>query len=105
MATTEQIQAVKDAIETDGWSELEITTRIDAGVRVERVIAAYWRQRASATIMLVNTSEAGSTRGMDAVYARMKALADEWEAKAKALDDEAETDSLRRARNGVVTRV
>lgn len=107
MATAEQIQFVKDGIEADyeshGWSEVEIMTRIDTGVRVERVVAAYWRKRASETILLVNTSESGSSRGMDAVYSRMKALADEWEKRAQDLDDE--TITAGRARNGILRRV
>lgn len=109
MATNEQIQAVRDAIEADaeehGWNEIEITTRIDTGTRIERIIAAYWRRRASDVIGLVNTSEAGSSRGMDSVYPRYKTLADDWEKKADDLDREAEIDAQRRARNGTITRV
>ena len=86
MANSSDIAFVIDSIEADheehGWDESSISDRLDAGAIKERVVAAYWRMRASETISLVNTSESGSSRGMDSVYPRMKALADEWDARA-----------------------
>lgn len=90
MASAADIAQVVDSIEPtyadNGWSEQQIADRLDAGSIPERVIAAYWRHRASQTVMLVNVSESGSSRGNDAVYNRMKALADEWDARALAIE-------------------
>jgi hypothetical protein len=90
MAEATEIATVRDAIEANfidhGWDEQVIIDRLDSGSIPERVIAAYWRMRASATILLVNTSESGSSRGNDTLYPRFKALADEWDAKATAIE-------------------
>jgi hypothetical protein len=91
MADAVDIKRVVDNIETDyeqyGWDLTEITTRLDAGDIWQRVVATYWRRRATTTINLVNTSEAGSSRGLDSVYPRMIKLADEWEARAGLLEN------------------
>jgi hypothetical protein len=91
MADAAEVSFVLDAIdphyEDYGWEETDIVDRIDNGAIPARVVAAYWRMRASRAITLVNTSEAGSSRGNDAIYARMKALADEWDTKALALEN------------------
>jgi hypothetical protein len=80
MASSADINKVKDNIEDDaaerGWTDPYIAARLDAGASVNRVSETYWRKRAQATIELVNTSEAGSSRGNDAVYSRMVAQAD-----------------------------
>lgn len=81
MANATDIAAVVDLIEETreehGWGDVEIARRLDLGQSVLRVAAVYWNKRANATLYLVNTSESGSSRGNDAVYARMKARADE----------------------------
>lgn len=90
MADTASISQVTDNIEPTyeehGWTETDIITRLDAGAIPERVIATYWRMRASAVLYLVNTSESGSSRGNDTVYPRLKALADDWDAKATVIE-------------------
>ena len=100
MADPTDVQFVIDNIETSyaqyGWGGEEIANRLDAGARKERVIAAYWRKRASDVILLVNTSEAGSSRGMDSVYPRMNQLAEEWEARAILLEDPPEDKTTAR---------
>lgn len=99
MASQSDIDIVTGNIESDymshGWSEQVITDRLDAAVNPARIIALYWRMRASATITLVNTSESGSSRGNDAIYNRMKALADEWETKALAIENPVTADTGR----------
>lgn len=104
MADSGDIQYVKDSIESDytsrGWSEEALIDRLDAGAIPERVICAYWRMRASATINLVNVSESGSSRGNDAIYSRMKALADDWDAKAKAIENPPDVVAALRGRLG-----
>lgn len=90
MAEAEDIQAVLDNIESDytahGWTEAEIEARLENGAIWQRVVYAYWNMRANQTILLVNTSEAGSSRGMDAVYSRIRALADSWDTKAGLIE-------------------
>ena len=91
LAESNEISFVLDNIEPNyednsDWDESDIVDRIDGGAVPSRVVAAYWRMRANATMLLVNTSEAGSSRGMDTVYPRMKALADEWDARATLVD-------------------
>ncbi len=93
MADVTDVLRVKDNIETSyaeyGWADPEIANRLDAGDAWQRVVATYWRMRASATLLLVNTSEAGSTRGLDSVYPRMAALATEWESRADLIENPA----------------
>ncbi len=91
MANSTDIAFVLDSIEPNyeensNWEESDIIDRLDAGAVPARVVAVYWRLRANATMLLVNTSEAGSSRGMDTVYPRMKALADEWDARATLVE-------------------
>jgi hypothetical protein len=91
MADATDIKRVVDNIELAyeeyGWDNTEISTRLDAGDIWQRVVATYWRQRASATLLLVNTSEAGSSRGLDSVYPRMIKLAEDWEARADLIEN------------------
>ena len=101
MADAMDIKRVLDNIEVAyeqyGWNNAEISTRLDAGDLWQRVVASYWRKRASDTLLLVNTSEAGSSRGMDSVYPRMIKLAEDWEARADLLENppsEADTGRL-----------
>lgn len=93
MADAADIQRVKDNVELSytsyGWDDTIIATRLDEGQIWQRVVATYWRSRASAVIQLVNTSEAGSSRGMDSVYPRMAALAELWEGRADLLENPA----------------
>ena len=93
MADAVDILRVKDNIELSyadyGWADPEVADRLDAGDKWQRVVATYWRQRASATLLLVNTSESGSSRGLDSVYPRMAALATEWEARADLIENPA----------------
>lgn len=88
MAAAADIAFVLDNVEPDltpsGWTEADLTARLDGGAKPSRVVASYWKRRAAQVIQLVNTSESGSSRGMDSVYPRFKALADEWEARATA---------------------
>ena len=90
MADAADIQTVLDAIEDDytehGWTETMIGDRLDAGALPERVIAVYWSKRATKALLLVNTSESGSSRGNDSIYPRLKKLADEWEARAEVAE-------------------
>jgi hypothetical protein len=99
MADASDIQVVIDNIEAGyeehGWSETAISDRLDSGAIPERVITAYWRTRANTALYLVNTSESGSSRGNDVVYSRMKTLADEWDAKALAIEVPVTIDSGR----------
>lgn len=91
MASAANIAFVSDNVESNradyGWDDTAIEARLDAGAIKERVVATYWRQRASAAITLVNVSESGSSRGLESIYARMNALAESWEARADALDN------------------
>lgn len=104
MADAADIATVIDNIEatyTDhGWSTEIIGDKLDDGAIPERVIALYWRSRASASIMLVNTSESGSSRGNDTVYPRLKALADEWDTKALAIENPVLPETATRGRLG-----
>lgn len=85
MAETD-LQYIKDSVERDheshGWSEGDFSARLDNGENRNRIVAAYWRGRATEVITLVNTSESGSSRGNDAIYSRMSALADRYAALA-----------------------
>lgn len=109
MATAADIQRVIDNLEagyeTHGWSETTIAGRLDTGQSVSRIISVYWTQRANSVIELVNTSESGSSRGNDAIYARMKALAAEWAKKADDEEDAAEVATEGHARNGQIVRI
>lgn len=102
MADAADVQFVIDAIEKNyaehGWGDQVIADRLDAGSIKERVVAAYWRMRANEVILLVNTSESGSSRGNDAIYSRMRDLADQWDATAKAIESPATTETLARGR-------
>ena len=90
MASSADVSFVIDSLDPDynehDWDEIVISDRLDAGVIKERVVAAYWRMRANKAIHLVNTSESGSSRGNDTVYPRLKALADEWDLRATAIE-------------------
>lgn len=107
MANAADIQFVFDNIESDadahGWTIETVTARLDGGAKPSRVVAVYWRKRASDTLQLVNTSEAGSSRGMDSIYPRMVALADKWD--GLATEDETPIDVSERARNGTIVRI
>lgn len=109
MATADDIQFVIDHIESDytehDWDRTDIEYRLDNGAIKERVVATYWRQRASATLNLVNVSEAGSSRGMDSVYPRMKALADEWDGKATVIETPIAPDTRGRLGSFPIRRV
>jgi hypothetical protein len=91
MASAGDIQFVTDNIEPNytehGWSEQEVIDRLDLGAVPQRVVASYWSMRAGQTILLVNTSEAGSSRGNDAIYSRMRDLANAWDARALAVEN------------------
>jgi hypothetical protein len=91
MADDRDVTFVTDNIEPNysehGWSDQEILDRLDTGSVPQRVVAAYWRMRASQTILLVNTSESGSSRGNDAIYSRMRDLADAWDQRALAVEN------------------
>ena len=91
MADAVDIKRVVDNIESSyeqyGWDNTEISTRLDAGDIWQRVVATYWRKRAADTLLLVNTSEAGSSRGLDSVYPRLAKLAEEWEARADLIEN------------------
>src|SRR5438128_12166377 len=104
MADSAKVQTVIDNIETSytehGWSEETIIARMDDGAIPERVIALYWRSRANAVLTLVNTSESGSSRGNDTIYPRFKALAEEWDAKAKLIESPTVAPELARGRLG-----
>lgn len=110
MADATDVSTVIDNIESDyeaksGWTETEIGTRLDAGAVPERVIATYWRMRASAVINLVNVSESGSSRGNDAIYSRMKALADEWDGRATIIETPIAPDTRGRLSSFPIKRV
>lgn len=109
MASAADVLFVTDNIESNylekGWTDVMITDRLDSGALKERVVATYWRMRASATIQLVNMSESGSSRGLDAIYARMNALAESWEAKAVALETPTEESSASRLSSFPIKRV
>ena len=109
MAEAAAIKTVQDNIRADaaenGWDEIEIAARLDAGARPERVIATYWRAQATAAIRLVNVSESGSSRGLDSIYSRMNQLATEWELKADALENPPEEKSTARLSSFPIRRV
>jgi hypothetical protein len=105
MADAADILFVLDNIEADTWSGNDIEVRLDAGAIKERVIATFWRKRASEVIELVNTSESGSTRGMDSVYPRMNALAQSWEDKAGLLENPPQESSATRISSFPIKRV
>ena len=108
MASAADTQFVLDNIEDDyaeNMTLVDITARLDAGARKERVVAVYWRKRATQTMLLVNTSEAGSSRGMDSVYPRMNALAVDWEARADLLENPPEDKTTARLATFPIRRV
>jgi len=110
MADPIDIAKVKDNIEDDatayGFGEVEIVRRLDVvGQTPTRIIAVYWAKRAQNVITLVNISESGSSRGNDAIYARMSALAEKWGALADAEETEEEVATEGRARNGAIVRI
>lgn len=108
MASDADIAFVLDNIEdepAEGWDGTTIAVRLDAGAIKERVIATYWRKRASASIGLVNVSESGSSRGLDSIYSRMNALAQEWEVKADVLENPPEEKSTARLSSFPLRRV
>jgi hypothetical protein len=88
MASDADVLAVRDNIEasaeSNGWTDTVIGTRLDAGQSVNRISEVYWRKRAQDFLLMVNISEAGSTRGNDAIYSRMVAQADRYAALAAA---------------------
>ncbi len=88
MAESKDILKVKDAIEDEasanGWGDVEIAARLDAGQSVLRVIETYWTKRAQAYLLVVSTSESGSTRGNDVIYNRMVAEAERYRVLAVA---------------------
>lgn len=99
MATSSDIQLVKDNIEGDasthGFDDTEIARRLDLGQGINRVSAAYWRKRANDTLYLVNVSESGSSRALDSVYPRMVAAAERYEVLALA-DEQSVADPVQR---------
>lgn len=110
MASAADVAFVIDNIEPNyaelsGWTSSDISTRLEGGAVPARVISAYWRRRAAQVIQLVNTSEAGSSRGMDSVYPRFKALGDEWDARATAEETVAETATTNRLGSFPIRRV
>lgn len=104
MADDADVRKVTDNIEASytehGWTTDIIRDRLDDDAIPERVIALYWRSRASSTILLVNTSESGSSRGNDVLYSRFKGLADEWDAKAEAIENPPPPETATRGRLG-----
>lgn len=103
MATSEDILAVRDAIEPapTGWEDAEIAERLDAGRSINRTIESYWRTRAQNYILVVSTSESGSTRGNDVIYNRMIGLADEYASRALTEEERARLAAEQVARGRV----
>lgn len=110
MADASDIIRVIDNIEPtyadNGWDDDKIAARLDAGAIPERVISSYWMARATAVITLVNTSESGSSRGNDVLYARMLGLAQQWDAAAIAIENpDAEVEGRGRISSFPIKRV
>ena len=109
MAKSTDISFVIDCIDRDyeehGWEETDIVDRLDAGAIPQRVVAAYWRMRANVAIDLVNTSESGSSRGLDSVYPRLSALAESWETRAELLESPPEQKDTARLSTFSIKRV
>lgn len=81
MATSADIAKVQDLVEDDavthGWDAVTIAGRLDAGARPLRIAETYWRKRAQDFLLIVSTSESGSSRGNDVIYDRMVRQADD----------------------------
>jgi hypothetical protein len=86
MAAT--IETVRDLIEDNaaehGWDDAEIQSRINSGLSANRIASIYWEKRAQQTLYLVNISEAGSSRSLESIHARMVAMAKKYRDLADA---------------------
>lgn len=95
---------IEDNASEHGYNATLINRLLAAGKSANRIAEMYWRKRATQTINLVNTSEAGSTRGLEAVYPRMIALAEKYAAAAEAEENASQGDTARYARFYPITR-
>lgn len=90
MATTEQIQLVKDGLPPEaaslGWTDVKIAAQIDSGLSPIKTIRSFWAFRVAQTSDFVNISESGSSRTMEDVWKHAMEMLKYWDGRVAKED-------------------
>jgi len=92
--TAEDVMALlEDDADAHGYGLQQVKKLLAAGKSLNRIAESYYRKRAAQVLYLVNVSESGSSRGMDAVFPRMIALANMYGKAADLEEAQGEEDT------------
>lgn len=90
MATSDEIQDVKDMLGPDaaaeGWDDARIDSELDAGRRPNLIARDFWENRMAKTSTLANVSESGSSRQLSQLFTNAQSLAAYYRGAAAADD-------------------
>lgn len=107
MANADDVAQVMELLPADsGWDEAKVTTMLDAGNTVNKVLRRYWNKASSDSAKLVSISESGSSRDLSTIHRNAVAMAAYWDEKVKAEEAVATEAAKRgRARSHIARRV
>lgn len=85
MAEQLQVDEVRNNLpkeaEAEGWDDVKISAMLDGGMSVTRIVANWWRYRATQTANFVDVSESGSSRSLSTIHKNAVELRDYWDKK------------------------